>query len=280
MLNWIDSHCHLDAFEFDADRDECRSQAKKLGVVHCIYPAVVPANFEQVQALAHRYEDSYALGIHPLYIGALQSSDLDILEQSLERNQNDPRLVAIGEIGLDYFDPRVNSPKLRDKQWEFYIAQLKLAKKYNLPLILHSRQSVDMVLKGIRQVFGNTCLGIAHAFNGSMQQAQTFLKLGIKLGFGGACTYTRALHLQSLLTQLPAQAVVLETDAPDMVPTWLYKTALERSQGLSQGRNTPSEIVLIAHFIASLQVQTPEQLSLRSWQNLQAAIPRLSALLK
>lgn len=281
MLTWIDSHCHLDAFEFNADRDECRQQARKIGVEHCIYPAVLPSNFLQVQQLAHQYQDSYAIGIHPLYVGALTSADLNTLDQFVEAHYTDPRLVAIGEIGLDYFDPRVNTSELKEKQWHFYTHQLKLAKKYHLPVLLHSRQSADMVLKGVRQIMGSKSFGgIAHAFNGSRQQAEHLLKMGIKLGFGGACTYSRAQHLQSLLKQLPSDAIVLETDSPDMIPTWIYKTALERSQGQVQSRNTPAQIVPIAQFIAHIKAISLEQLALETQQNLLAAIPRLTKLLK
>lgn len=281
MLRWIDSHCHLDAPEFSADRDTCRQQARKVGVLHCIYPAVFPQNFLQVQQLAHAYGDSYAIGIHPLYVDSLASDALDQLDEFLFHHQHDTRLVAIGEIGLDYYDPKVNSPELRNKQWLVYLHQLKLAHKYKLPVLLHSRQSVDHVLKGIRQVMtGQSYGGLAHAFNGSLQQASAFLKFGFKLGFGGACTYPRALHLQSLIKQLPMNAIVLETDSPDMLPRWLYKTMAERNMGHTQSRNHPAQIPAIAQFIADYKSLSLSELAQQTEQNLVQVIPALKPLLQ
>lgn len=136
------------------------------------------------------------------------------LDAALHTHRHDPRLVAVGEIGLDGFVPELNIPEALAQQQRFYKAQLKLAQQHQLPVILHVRRSADLLLKGLRDtpVVG----GIAHAFNGSVQQAQAFIALGFKLGFGGALTYDRALQLRRLATELPLSAIVLETDAPDI----------------------------------------------------------------
>ena len=178
MTAWIDTHCHLDAPEFDADRSTVRAQAAAQGVFHCVIPAVERSNWDTVRTLAHQHGDSYALGIHPLYTGRAEEEDLQHLARYLEQHHADPRLVAIGEIGLDYFVPGLDPAR----QERFYRAQLQLARRFDLPVILHVRRSADKLLKGLRDVPVRG--GIAHAFNGSLQQAQAFIGLGFKLGFG------------------------------------------------------------------------------------------------
>jgi TatD DNase family protein len=216
---WIDTHCHLDAAEFDADRDVVWQVAVQAGVAMQVLPAVAVANFDAVRELAHRHGLAYALGIHPLYVEQAQDGDLDALAQALHAHRSDPRLVAVGEIGLDHFVPGLDLAR----QERFYTAQLKLARDAGLPVILHVRRSADALLKGLRRIA--VAGGIAHAFNGSAQQAGEFVQQGFKLGFGGAMTFERALNIRALATELPADAIVLETDAPDIPPQWLYRTA-------------------------------------------------------
>ena len=127
---WIDTHCHLDAAEFDADRDAVREAARLQGVARCVVPAVHRAHWADVVQLAARHGDAYALGIHPLYVPQAQPEDLQALDQALTAHQGDPRLVAVGEIGLDFFVPALCTPEMRERQWVFYLAQLKLAQKY------------------------------------------------------------------------------------------------------------------------------------------------------
>jgi TatD DNase family protein len=255
---WIDSHCHLDAPEFDADRDAVRSAARLAGVGLCVIPAVERANFDVVRALAHKHGDVYALGIHPLYVPKANDDDLVFLESELERLKGDIRLVAVGEIGLDYFVPELCTPQMREKQWHFYTTQLKLAKRFDLPVILHVRRSADMLLKGLRdkpyRPEGRVLRGgIAHAFNGSLQQAQSFIDLGFKLGFGGTLTYERSLQIRRLATELPLTCIVLETDAPDIPPQWLYVSTDERVQGKVIQKNTPIELPRIGTVLAELR---------------------------
>jgi TatD DNase family protein len=277
---WIDTHCHLDAAEFAPDTAAVRARARAQGVVHCVLPAVNAASFEVVRRLAHEHGDSYALGIHPLYVEQASDDDLARLDTALMRWRDDPRLVAVGEIGLDYFVPVLCEAPLRQRQELFYVEQLKLARKHDLPVILHVRRSADQLLKGLRAVGnGQPWRGMAHAFNGSAQQAQAFIQQGLKLGFGGALSYERAHNLRRLAADLPLESIVLETDAPDMPPHWLYKTAEQRAAGEPQGRNEPAELPRIAAGLAALRHITPDALALASSHNARAALPRLKALL-
>jgi TatD DNase family protein len=281
MPVWIDTHCHLDAPEFAADRTAMRARATAAGVGHCVLPAVAAFNFSTVRSLAHEFGDSYALGIHPLCVKDAQEGDLALLDAELGQHRSDPRLVAVGEIGLDFFVPELTQSPLRERQEHFYREQLLLARKHNLPVILHVRRSADRLLKYLRELVppGEGWKGIGHAFNGSRQQADEFLKLGFKLGFGGAVTFDRALQLRRLATELPLSAMVLETDSPDIAPHWLYKTAEQRSQGQAQGRNEPAELPRIAAVIAGLRGITADELALAARSNTLAALPGLVPLL-
>ena len=265
-MGWIDSHCHLDANEFAADRDAVRASARSAGVDLCVIPSVELSNFDTVRMLAHQHGDVYALGIHPMYTPQAAEADLQTLEAQLLQHRSDPRLVAVGEIGLDGFVPGLDMAR----QQLFYKAQLRLAQQHDLPVILHVRRSADLLLKGLRQtpVKG----GVAHAFNGSLQQAQQFIAMGFKLGFGGALTFERANQLRLLATQLPLDALVLETDSPDIPPHWLYVTAEERAKGVPQGRNTPSEIPRIAQVLADLRGISLEEVQQATTANVQAAL--------
>ncbi|EJE53288.1 Mg-dependent DNase [Acidovorax sp. CF316] len=274
MSFWIDTHCHLDAPELAPDVDAVRARARAAGVAHCVLPAVQRSNWDDVRTLAHQHGDSYALGIHPLCTGSAADEDLEWLAQALAQHRNDPRLVAVGEIGLDYFVPGLDP----DRQEHFYREQLKLARRFELPVILHVRRSADRLLKGLREVKGLS--GIAHAFNGSAQQAQAFLDLGFKLGFGGAVTYDRALQLRRLATELPLGCLVMETDSPDIPPHWLYTTAAEREAGRPQGRNTPGELPRIGEEVAELRGMPVQALAEASTANALAALPRLAPLLQ
>lgn len=277
---FIDTHCHLDAPEFGSAGTSVREKAARNQVALCVLPAVEVANFETVRMLAHAGGDAYALGIHPLYVKAAHDDDLDRLDAALQQYRDDPRLVAVGEIGLDFFVPELCASPLRERQQHFYRAQLKLARQYDLPVILHVRRSVDQVLKGLRDVARSDWHGIAHAFNGSAQQAQSFIDLGFKLGFGGAVTYERALQLRRLATSLPLDAIVLETDAPDMPPHWLYRTAEQRAAGEAQGGNSPAELPRIGAELASLRGISVAELAGATTRNALAALPKLGALVQ
>lgn len=277
---WIDTHCHLDAEEFGLEAPAIRAQAAIKGVAHCVIPAVEVSNFEAVRSLAHAGGDSYCLGIHPLYVARASEADLETLDAALQKYIGDPRLVAVGEIGLDFFVPELQLSPLREKQEHFYRQQLKLARRYGLPVVLHVRRSADRLLKHLREAGqgGYAWSGIAHAFNGSEQQAQAFIGLGFKLGFGGAVTFERALQLRHLATRLPLDAIVMETDAPDIPPHWLYTTAELRTAGQAQGRNTPGELPRIGEVVASLRGISADALAQATSRNACQALPRLAAL--
>ncbi len=267
---WTDTHCHLDAAEFAADRAAVVARARAAGVGMFVLPAVEVANFDAVRALAHAHDAVYALGIHPLYVDRAAETDLDRLAAALTEHRSDPRLVAVGEIGLDHFVPGLD----RERQERWYAAQLGLARAHDLPVILHVRRSADTLLKHLRRspVRG----GIAHAFNGSAQQAAAFVDLGLRLGFGGALTFERALQIRRLAQELPLAALVLETDAPDIPPQWLYRSAAERAAG-AVARNEPAELPRIAAELARLRGLAPVELAAATRANAVAALPGLAA---
>jgi TatD DNase family protein len=233
----IDSHCHLDASEFDADRDVVVERARAVGVAVQVIPAVTRANFTAVEATCRRYPGCLpAWGMHPMYIEVHRPEHLAELRHQVEIW----RPVAIGEIGLDRFVTGLDYAT----QETFYVEQLKIARDHDLPVLLHCRRANDEILKQLRRVFGKSGArgGIAHAFSGSRQQAEAFLKLGFKLGFGGAFTWSRASNLRALAFELPLEAIVLETDSPDIPPAWI-----------GRGRNEPAELARIAATLAELR---------------------------
>ncbi len=258
----IDTHCHLDATEFAADRVRVIDAAFEAGVGAMVVPAVEVGNFETVRRLAQTQRGCcYALGIHPLYVDRASDDDLERLEQALRAQRGDPALVAVGEIGLDFFVPGYD----QGRQERFLAAQLELARRFELPVILHVRRAQDAVLKHLRRqrVQG----GIAHAFNGSLQQAQAFVALGFALGFGGAMTFERALRIRALVRELPHEAHVLETDSPDIAPSWIHP-----------GRNEPSQLARIAEVFAELRGQPIERAIAQTGANAQRVLPRLTGL--
>ena len=266
---WTDTHCHLDAPEFDADRDAVVARARAAGVMQLVLPAVGAFDFDRVRELAHRHGVAYALGIHPLFVMKASELDLQRLSEALQTQREDPRLVAVGEIGLDHFVPGIDARR----QQHFYVEQLKRAERVGLPVILHVRRSADSLLAGLRRV-GFQAGGIAHAFNGSEQQAQAFIALGFKLGFGGNLTFERSLQIRRLAATLPETALVLETDAPDIPPHWLYKTAAQRAAG-AVARNEPAELPRMAEHLAALRGWTLAHTAAVTSANARSALPRL-----
>ncbi|MES2533732.1 MAG: TatD family hydrolase [Pseudomonadota bacterium] len=276
MTGFVDTHCHLDAPEFGDEMPEIRARAASSGVSMCVIPAVGVFNFARVRELAHTQGDAYALGVHPLCTGEAEEDDLAALDAELAVRRDDPHLVAVGEIGLDYFVEGLDD----DKQTHFFHTQLQLARKHDLPVLIHVRRSVDKVLKHLRQTSGGApWRGIAHAFNGSEQQARACIELGLKLGFGGAVTFERALQLRRLAATLPIESIVMETDAPDIQPHWLYRTQAQRAAGEPQGRNEPAELPRIAQVVAELRGISVEALAEATTANAFTAMPRLAPLM-
>lgn len=278
---WIDTHCHLDAPEFDADRAEVILRAQQAGVGLMVVPAVSSATFDTSREAAVQCGGAYALGIHPLYVRhEPEQIALQALNDAVRQWRDDPRLVAIGEIGLDHFVPELQDDASKALQERLYVAQLDVAVATGLPVILHVRRSADGLLKHLRRlrdVGRPVAGGIAHAFNGSEQQAQAFLDLGFKLGFGGAMTFERALQIRRLAATLPDEAIVLETDAPDIPPHWLYQTAQARVQGASS-RNEPAELPRMAQTLSDLRGWSLAQTQAHTTRNALQALPRLAAL--
>ena len=268
---WTDSHCHFDASEFDADRAAVVQRARAAGVSRLVMPAVAADDFDRVRRLAHEFDCAYALGIHPLWVGQAQDGDLDRLQTALKAHADDPRLVAVGEIGLDHFVPGLD----RERQESFYMSQLKLARDADLPVILHVRRSADALLKGLRRV--PVVGGIAHAFNGSAVQAQQFVEREFCLGFGGTLTFDRALQIRELARSLPETALVLETDAPDIPPHWLYRSAADRQAGAAQARNEPAELPRIGQVLATLRGWTLAHTAAVTSRNASRALPRMQS---
>lgn len=276
MATFIDTHCHLDAPEFGAEMPVLRARAAERGVAMCVIPAVAASNFATVRELAHAQGDAYALGIHPLCTGEAKDEDLEALDAELAARRDDPRLVAVGEIGLDYFVEGLDG----EKQERFFHTQLQLARRHGLPVLIHVRRSVDKVLKHLRQTAaGKPWQGIAHAFNGSEQQAGACIELGLKLGFGGAVTFERALQLRRLASTLPLESIVMETDAPDIQPHWIYRTQAQRDAGEPQGRNEPAQLPRIAEVVAGLRGIGIDALAEATTRNAVQALPKLQSLL-
>jgi TatD DNase family protein len=276
MAVFVDTHCHLDAPEFGAEMPVIRARAAERGVALCVIPAVAVFNFATVREMARVQGDAYALGIHPLCTGNAKESDLETLDAELTARRGDARLVAVGEIGLDYFVTGLDS----DKQEHFFHTQLQLARKHDLPVLIHVRRSVDKVLKHLRQTAASRpWQGIAHAFNGSEQQANACIDIGLKLGFGGAVTFERALQLRRLAATLPIESMVMETDAPDIQPHWIYRTQAQRAAGEPQGRNEPGELPRIAEVVAQLRGISLDKLAESTTRNALEALPRLESLL-
>ena len=249
----IDTHCHLDAAEFDADREAVHAAARAAGVETIVVPAVEVSAFARTRETVLRYPGCVAAyGIHPLYVMQAADDDLAALRQWLLAE----RPVAVGEIGLDLYVADIDPAR----QEHFFVEQLRLARDFDLPVLLHVRRAVDAVLKQLRRfkVRG----GIAHAFNGSRQQADEFIKLGFALGFGGAMTYAGSTRIRELARHLPLEAMVLETDAPDIPPAWL-----------NGSRNTPAELPRIAAVLAELRELPVAELVQRTAANARAVLP-------
>ena len=251
----IDTHCHLDAAEFDADRDAVHAAALTAGVKRIVIPAVTVDGLNRLKTCVDRYPGCFAAyGIHPLFVMSAKESEIATLAHWLATENP----IAVGEIGLDHFVGDVDHAR---QEW-FFIEQLKLAKEFDLPVILHVRRAIDPILKQLRRF--KLKGGIAHAFNGSRQQADELIKLGFKLGFGGAMTYPGSSRIRQLAASLPLESLVLETDAPDIPPAWL-----------NRGRNSPAELPRIATQLAELRGLSLAEISAATTANAETVFPRL-----
>lgn len=209
-MELFDSHCHLDVAEFAADRAAVMARARAAGVARMVVPAVDAAGWPALLELCRHEAGLYpALGLHPIYIDIHRDEDIAELRRLVAAEKP----VAIGEIGLDFFVKGLD----RERQQWLFERQLAIAGEFSLPVLLHVRKAHEPVLATLKKVkFAHG--GIAHAFNGSLVQAQHYIDLGFKLGFGGMLTYERSTRIRALARELPLEAIVLETDAPDMSP--------------------------------------------------------------
>lgn len=261
---WVDTHIHLDAPEYGANPTALLTAARAVKVGAWVIPAVVPSQFEAVRQLAHATPGAaFALGIHPLYVHQCGPDALDQLQGALDTYKNDPKLVAVGEIGLDGFVPGLDL----QLQQHYFKMQLKLAQRYGLPVIMHVRRAVDLIAKHLRQL--PVSGGIAHAFNGSAQQAQSLIESGLCLGFGGAATYTRALQIRERLRTVAASAIVLETDGPDMAPEWLARQV-----------NPPEALAGIGRVLAQVRGVGADVFAAMSAENSGRVLPRFQAVMQ
>ncbi len=240
-MDLIDTHCHVNVAEFDADRGPVLAHCRRLGVRRIVVPAVAAAGWSALLALCAREPGLYpALGLHPIYVDSHKAGDIPALERAVA----DHRPVAVGEIGLDFFMTELDP----ERQQALFEAQLRVARDAGLPVILHARKSHDRLLATLRRIPVRG--GIVHAFNGSEQQAEQFIDLGFKLGFGGTLTYERSTKIRRLAQSLPLEALVLETDAPDMV------VSAHRGE-----RNSPEYLPDCLNALAEVRNESPERVA-------------------
>jgi TatD DNase family protein len=253
-MELIDSHCHLDVADFDADRANVLQRARERGVRGIVVPGVTAAGWDGLWQLCEGEPDLYpALGLHPVYLDTHTPTDLERLRAWLADSQRRP--VAVGEIGLDYYVAALD----RERQQALFEAQLELAREAELPVLLHVRKSHDQVLATLRRI--RVPGGIAHAFNGSLQQARQYGELGFRFGFGGMLTYERSSRLRALARELPAEAIVLETDAPDMVV-----------EGHRGERNSPEYLPQVLSALAAVRGEPEAVLAAQTSANARAVL--------
>lgn len=251
-MKLIDTHTHLDFPDFDADRAQVLDHCRTLGVQRLVVLGVYQRNWQRLwnQTLANPAMHA-AFGLHPIYIDEHRQEHLTELGDWLTRLRGHPQLCAIGEIGLDYYVEHLD----RQRQQEVFEAQLRLAADFNLPPLLHVRRShADVIAILKRHKLKRR--GIVHAFAGSREEAREYIKLGFRLGLGGAATWPQALRMHRVLAELPLESIVLETDAPDMAP------AMFPNQ-----RNSPEHLPAICRSLADLIGVDPEQLAQASTRN-------------
>ncbi|WP_025810071.1 TatD family hydrolase [Pseudomonas chlororaphis] len=251
-MELIDSHTHLDFPDFDADRQTLLAASRALGVRRMVVLGVYQRNWQRLWELVQSDADLYAaFGLHPVYLDEHQPADLIELGDWLTRLAGHPQLCAVGEIGLDYFLEQLD----RQRQQQLFEAQLQLAADFQLPALLHVRRSHAAVIATLKR-FKLKRAGIIHAFAGSREEAREYIKLGFKLGLGGAATWPQALRLRKVIADLPLDAVVLETDSPDMAPV-MYPGQ----------RNSPQHLPEICAALAEIMAVSPEQLVAASTTN-------------
>lgn len=263
---WFDSHCHFDFEAFDHERDAHWQRLMKFGCAGLIIPGITAKQWPRLVSMCTDKPWGYGLGLHPYFLDQHQEGDLQRLEdactEQLSYSEEKTKLVAVGEFGLDFMLEKSG----HQQQIELCRQQFLIAHKFNLPVILHVRKAYDEVAAMIRRV-GFTQGGTVHAFSGSYQQGMAFIGLGFKLGVGGAMSHPRAKKLRATIARLPLSSIVLETDAPDMLPAFW--------QGPN---NSPLSILFLAQIVASLHQSDLNEVLLSSNDSLLSAIPALKVL--
>lgn len=246
-MTLVDSHCHLDASAFDADRSDVIARARAAGVQVQVVPAVTAASWPKLRQACRSAEGLYpAYGLHPMFLEAHRPEHLDELRGWIERE----RPCAVGECGLDFFVAGLDA----ELQQQYFMGQLRIAREFELPVIVHARRAVDAVIAAIKQVGG--LRGVVHSFPGSPEQAAQLHKLGFLLGLGGPLTYDRAQRLQRLVATMPLEQLLLETDAPD-----------QPDAGIRGERNEPSRLPVILDTVARLRGQPAEDIAAQTTAN-------------
>lgn len=251
-MRLIDTHTHLDFDEFDADRQQVIQRSHERGVERLVVLGVYQENWKRVWHMAETEPGVYAaLGLHPMFIDRYRPEHLVELYSHLEQLADDPKLCAIGEIGLDFYLGTLD----RERQQAVFDAQLHMARTFDLPVLIHARRSHAAVAASLKR---NPVPrgGIVHAFSGSAEEARNYIKLGFKLGLGGAATWPQALRMHKVLPGLPLGSIVLETDSPDMAP------AMYPGQ-----RNSPEHLPEICIALAGLLGVSPQALAEASSAN-------------
>ncbi|QLB16810.1 deoxyribonuclease [Mannheimia varigena] len=256
-MRFFDTHTHLDYLSesLNLSVSTLVENAQKHQVEKILVVSVFAKNFEKVTACANEKPENivYGLGLHPLYIQEHQLADLDLLENQL--SQKAPLCTAIGEIGLEKAVIEVSSPELWKKQCEFLEAQLALAKKFHLPVNLHSRKSHDQLFVFLKKAQLSQT-GVIHGFAGSYEQAKRFVDLGYKIGVGGTITYQRANKTREAVRKLPLESLLLETDSPDM-PVF----------GFQGQPNRPERLIMSFNSLCELRNEQPKIIAETIWQN-------------
>lgn len=243
----VDSHSHFDAPEFDADRDAALARARAAGVTRQVVPAITAASWSKLREVCASYEGLFpAYGLHPMYLADHRPAHLDDLRGWIERE----RPVAIGECGLDFFVDGLDA----DEQQRYFDGQLKLAREFDLPLIVHARRAVDAVIASVKRI--GRLRGVVHSFSDSSEQARQLWQLGFMIGLGGPVTYERANRLRTLARTMPLEFLLLETDAPD-----------QPDAGIRGQRNEPSRLTAVRDVIAELRAQSPGEIAAATTRN-------------
>lgn len=262
-IRWIDTHNHLFVFN-ESEQFSLVREAREKGYAGALICAGGVDNFEAARQCAVRTGLSYAVGLHPMYLRENWQEDLKLLEQYIEQHLDDPHLAGIGECGLDGSDQYKGNLMIQEKVLN---TQLKLSKRYGLPVSLHGRQTMDILLKYLRRLA--PLKGVIHAFNGSPNQAQRFMDFGFKLGFGGAISYDGSKRIRKTLAELPEDAWVLETDCPDIPADW------RRDANKENPMSYPIDLPAYGKIAAQLRGITEEKASDLSLANSREIFPRL-----